>query len=169
MRLLLMRHGVAVEPGDPAFPSDHDRPLSPQGRKRTIATVRGMLELGIKPDRIVTSPLRRARQTAEIVAAEFSIGGGQLSESAGLTPDADPQQIAREVRGYSADECVVLIGHEPHLSMLASHLLTGESDGMDILLKKAAVCGIELSGGEARGTLHFLLQPKHLRAAADGD
>lgn len=171
MILILMRHGIAVEPGDPAFPSDHERPLSPQGRKRTIAAVRGMLELGIQPDRIITSPLRRARQTAEILGAEFSISGNQLTESAALTPDADPQQVTKELRGFSADECIILVGHEPHLSMLTSYLLTGEPDGMNVVFKKAAVCGLELSGetGEPRGTLQFLLQPRHLRAASDND
>lgn len=171
MQLILMRHGIAVEPGDPSFPIDHERPLSPQGRKRTIAAVRGMRELGIKLDRIITSPLRRARQTAEILAAEFSIATGQMTESPSLAPDAPPAQTLRELRGSSADENVVLVGHEPHLSSFASLLLTGESSGIDLVFKKAAICGIELvlDTGEPRGVLQFLLQPKHLRAATEID
>lgn len=171
MLVLLMRHGIAVEPGDPAFPIDHDRPLSPQGRKRTIAAVRGMRKLGMRPDVVITSPLRRARQTAEIVAAEFGIPGGQMIESATLTPDAAPEQVIRELHGQTADATVLLIGHEPHLSSLASLLLIGDTNGLYIVFKKAAVCGVEWASddGQQQGTLRFLLQPRHLRSSNDED
>ena len=66
MDLYILRHGKA-EPYGQAYPSDHLRPLMPKGRKRTKLSVKGMKAVGVNVDLIVSSPILRARQTAEIV------------------------------------------------------------------------------------------------------
>ncbi|MBM3462072.1 MAG: phosphohistidine phosphatase SixA, partial [Armatimonadetes bacterium] len=67
MDLYILRHGIAYDHGHPDYPDDDSRPLTPKGRRRTRRIARGMRDLGLRFDAILTSPLPRARQTAEIV------------------------------------------------------------------------------------------------------
>jgi phosphohistidine phosphatase len=67
MNLLIVRHGIAVDRGDPAYPWDDDRPLTAEGIHKFRIAARGLKALGVHPERIVSSPLVRARQTAEIL------------------------------------------------------------------------------------------------------
>ncbi|TMQ60632.1 MAG: phosphohistidine phosphatase SixA [Candidatus Eisenbacteria bacterium] len=166
MELLIVRHAIAVEHGDPAFKRDEDRPLTPEGMHKFRLAARGLKEFAPKPVRIVSSPLIRARQTAEIlrdaVAPRTKI---DLCED--LVPGGDFGRLLAYVQGLRA-ECAALVGHEPHLSGFTSYLLVGEKCQAGLVYKKggAALVSFPDSPGPGRGTLEWLIQPGALREIA---
>lgn len=140
--VLLMRHGIAQERCDSL--SDWERPLTAAGRERTRAVVERVAALGLRADRLLSSPLLRARQTAEI-ALEGGLGGSlELTEA--LACGADPlpllRQLLAERYGERPWRRVLLVGHEPDLGDLAA-LLLGAPAG-SIPLKKAGLALLEL-------------------------
>jgi phosphohistidine phosphatase len=159
LTVVLVRHAIAEErrPGL----RDAARRLTPEGRDKLEQAARGLKRLGVVPDRILTSPLVRAAETAEVLAEV-------------LAPDLRPEtfgplapgQAPQEVRDALPEDArtVVLVGHEPDLGELASWLLTGSTDGMRLPFRKAGAAAIELEEGE--GTLRWMLAPKQLRALA---
>jgi phosphohistidine phosphatase len=163
VELLIVRHAIAVERGDSAFANDDERPLTPEGIHKFRAAARGIKDLCGKVDRIVSSPLVRARQTAEIlrdaVASDLD-----LDVSDHLAPGGDYAGLLRDVAKLNAER-VAVVGHEPHLSGLVSYCLVGESPGASVLLKKGAAALVLFEGRPAAGagTLEWLLQPGALR------
>jgi phosphohistidine phosphatase len=154
-----MRHGRAVVRGSHEG-ADEQRPLTSDGLKRLRRALPGLLKVVPHIGRVVTSPLLRARQTAEVVAKGCSV---PLRESAALAPGADPQTIT----GWLArqhDEVLLLVGHEPDLGRLASWYLTG-SDESFLPLKKGAICVIHFAGkpAAAKGELRLLFTSGQLR------
>lgn len=165
-----MRHGIAADADPARFRDDALRPLSAIGFRKTHVAARGMRRLGITVERIVTSPLLRAKQTAAIVAELLKVEATRVVESAALTPDAEPLAIIRELAAAPAAASVLLVGHEPHMSALIAKLLAGSDRGMAVQLKKPALCLIDVDphASRPRGELLFLLQPRHLRLIAAG-
>jgi phosphohistidine phosphatase len=135
--------------------------LSEEGRKRTAQAAGGLLALECAPERILSSPLARAAETAEIVRRALRGPGVEVADE--LRPGTGPDACARWLAGLDGDS-FLLVGHAPDLPMLASALLAGQGV-VDVLLKKAAVCRITFEGEIApgRGTLEWLLQPGMLR------
>lgn len=187
MNLLFLRHGIAIDRDDPDCPaSDLDRALTSEGRERLAAQVRGMRTLGIEFDRVVSSPLVRARETAEIVAAGYRKGrkgevrGGTRGEATGtkgdapaveiadvLAPGMTPEALLRFLsRGFSRDATILLAGHEPDLSRAVAALAFGAA-GETFSLKKGGLACVQLpsTSSGSRGTLLWLLTPQFLRAA----
>lgn len=163
MRLYVMRHGIAVERGAPECPDDGERPLTPDGRRKVRAAARGLRELGPAPELILTSPLARCRETAEIVAEVLARGTERVRESEALRPEAPLREALSEVRGLVQHEAAMVVGHEPGLGGLISLLLCGDDSALDVSLKKAGVCVLELrEEGPAR--LSGFLRPATLRA-----
>ena len=151
--LLLLRHGIAQERGGPT--PEPLRALTPAGRTRTRAVVERLAELDLRADRLVSSPLVRARQTAELaVAAGLA---RELEIDGALAPEGDALALVRSC----ADERLMLVGHEPDLGDLACRLL-GAPVGA-ITLKKAGLAVLVL---QPVPTLRLLLVPKVLLAAA---
>ncbi len=166
MELFLMRHGIAIERGEPGYEDDALRPLTPKGRKRLRDASRGMRQLGWTFDLVLTSPLARARETAEIVCEELECGRA-LEETPLLAPDGNPCELVEELaHRYEDRSSTLLVGHEPYLSRLASILVCGHPDGA-IVLKKGGVCRLEVSAlSYARcASLLALLTSRHLEAA----
>jgi phosphohistidine phosphatase len=144
MILFVLRHGLAEEA---AAGGDAARHLTDVGRERLQKAAEGMLALGIELDTILTSPLARAAETAEIVAGAYQNRPTPrvLKElSTGIAPaDAiTALALARSVR----DESVMIVGHEPQLSALISLLLTGQPDGMHLRLRKGACVALGIPG-----------------------
>ncbi len=165
--LLLLRHGIAEERGDGR--PDAERALTDRGRRRTEQVARRLVDLGLGVDRLVSSPLVRARQTAEIAVAAGLAPELVLSDA--LAPGADPlpQLQAWWPSAASAGQRprrLGLVGHEPDLSRLAARLI-GAGAGA-IALRKAGVVLLELHEAEdAQGTvprasLRLLLSPRVL-------
>jgi phosphohistidine phosphatase len=139
----IFRHGIAIDPTDPACPTDPERFLTEKGKARTHAAARGLVAIGIAPHLIVTSPYVRARQTAEILREELP-GDPPLEESDALTPMADPTKIVDILR-ERAEQDVMCVGHAPHADLLVAYL-TGTDEPVTSL-KKAGCASIEIRSG----------------------
>jgi len=163
--IYLVRHAIAVEHGTPGF-ADDERPLTEEGIDRMQRGARGLARFVDPPELIVSSPLLRARQTAEILAVALQ-SRHALTEWTVLTPDATPTQTMTHVNKHASENStMMLVGHEPHLSALAATLLGASADA--IAFKKGGACAIECPIKVARGTgkLLWLLTPKQLRQLA---
>jgi len=168
MNLFILRHAIAAHPGDGhahAGMLDHDRPLTAEGRRRFRCAVSGMKAIDVRFDRVVTSPLVRAAQTASIVMKAMALPKESLIVSAHLAPGGNRKELIREISHLAEDvENIVLVGHEPCLGELVGLLCSG-SAAASIELKKGSLAKLEaerLRHGRC-ATLAWLLSPKQLR------
>jgi phosphohistidine phosphatase len=166
MDLYIVRHAIAVERGDPAFPDDDERPLTPEGIHKFRLAARGLSELGLKLKRIVSSPLVRARQTAEILRDAVA-RNVEITLAEELRPETPLPETLAAVSRYS-EQAIAVVGHEPHLSGLTSYLLVGGGDAATIEFKKGAAARLAFPDRPAAGagTLEWLIQPGALRLLA---
>lgn len=162
MELLLLRHGTAEDQGV-KYPADFDRPLTTDGRAKMTSEAKAIAKLWL-PDAILSSPLVRARQTAEIVARACGIDGIALDES---LAERDFDAVFEAAEKLKVRR-VVAVGHEPLLSMTLSYALTGDTDAVRSTFKKgtAAVIGFDGTPRKGEGWLEMLIQPAALRAFA---
>ncbi len=163
MKVYVVRHGEAEEqrPGRP----DAERELTREGRAQFEGVVAGLAVLGIELDRILTSPLIRARETAEILAR--TLPGPNPVEIEALAPGGRFEAVFHALREPA--QAVALVGHEPALGALVSLATTGiPSDAMP--LKKGGVACLKFAGSpRPKGaTLGWLLTPRQLRRIAEG-
>ncbi|MGH7769180.1 MAG: phosphohistidine phosphatase SixA [Candidatus Binatia bacterium] len=167
MNLYFMRHGIAVPRDDPKICIDEERPLTRKGSKRMRKAANGLLTLDLDFDRIFTSPLVRARQTAEIVAEKLGLEA-RLEDLPELSPQTAVEELASRLAGYRELENLLLVGHEPLLSKTVAYLLAGEKE-LRMELKKGGLCRLELDRlpAESRALLHWMLTPRQLRALRD--
>jgi phosphohistidine phosphatase len=168
VNLYLLRHAIAANKDDPAFESDSERPLTKKGIKKFRKAARGIERLGVSFDAILSSPLVRARQTADLVA-EILGQESAVDEMPALAPESSPEQLVSELSSVEGKEHVMLVGHEPFLGNLAGFLLTRKNDSdVRIPLKKGGICRIEIDTvpPTQAGTMHWLLTPKQLRMIA---
>ena len=159
VRVILFRHGIAIDRSDPACPADEQRQLTGPGRQKTRAAARGLAALDLHPDRILSSPWLRARQTAEIVAAELGFDEHRIEFTTALLPFASTSTILHELISTGGDE-ILLAGHAPHLDGLLEDLVGIGNIGAT-RLKKAGAAAIGISSG--RGQLEWLISPRELR------
>jgi phosphohistidine phosphatase len=159
--LLLVRHGVAEERGD-AWPDDTKRPLTDDGLSRMRKAARGLARIGVVVDVVLTSPLVRARQTAEILTAAIDPRPSLVSVDA-LAPDGSYAALVAELEKYARKTRMALVGHEPGIGELAARLIGSRGS---IAFKKGAVCLIAVDDipPSDPGELRWLLTPKILRA-----
>ena len=143
MRLFIMRHGPAEE--DAPSGRDFDRQLSAAGRKRTTAAAQELRRRGERPDRIISSPLVRAVQTARLVASAFGIASTDVR--AELAPNEDALDLVQELLVGPA-ESVLLVSHAPDVSLLAERLLAKSGRRVGAF-SPATIAAIELSAGQA--------------------
>jgi len=157
MEIYILRHGAAEEPqsGQP----DADRPLTPDGRKKLRNVLRTANSAGVEPSLILTSPYKRALQTAQI-AAEILEYKGELLRTKALEPGAAPKTVWDEIRVHKDEPRILLVGHEPLFSRLTAHLLG--SPNLQVEFKKGAIACIELERfpAEPHGVLRWLLTSK---------
>jgi len=161
MEIYILRHGIAVNRGTPGYKKDSDRPLTPEGEEKVQQIAKAMLAMDLKFDLILSSPYLRAKQTAQIVAAELD---EKVTLTDYLVADGNPLELIRELNDEKP-QSVLLVGHEPYLTGLISLLVTGESDAA-IELKKGGLCKLStdrLAFGQC-ATLNWLLTPKQLRS-----
>ena len=165
MNLYLMRHGIAVESDDPAVSHDNQRALTPKGAKRLRRAARGLRHLDISFDGILTSPVLRARQTAEIVAIALGLES-RLEEVSGLAPESAVEHLLFGLERYQDRKHLLMVGHQPLLGKTINSLLCGSGGhGLEIDLRKGSLCRIEIDGlpPSSPGILHWHLAPKQLR------
>jgi len=156
MQIYLLRHAIA-EPSRPGL-RDPDRALTPEGSEKLVRVLRCARRAGVEPDVILSSPYRRAIETAQ-AAAETLGYTGKIVQTQALTPDAAPQNAWDEIRNRGEDAAVLVASHEPLTSSLAAFLL--DSPPLRIDMKKAALMRIdcERSGSVPSGTLKWMLTP----------
>ncbi len=162
MKLLLVRHAAAVPSGTPGVPDD-ERPLTPEGASKFRVAAKGLARIARRPDVLLTSPLPRARATAEIAARAFKR----------IEPTVEPalahgsvDEIMTALGKRPAGATIALVGHEPTLSMILARLL-GAADAERLAFKKGGAALVDLPDGpSAGGQLVWFLKPKVLRALA---
>ena len=160
-----MRHGIAVAGDQPGIESDSARQLTSKGTKRMQQAARGVRRLGVSFDKILTSPFVRARQTAEIVAESLGLED-RLEDFSELTPENSVDRLISGLTRFQDKDHLLLVGHNPLLTHVASFLIAGKKDTkFRIALKKGGLCCIEIDGLPPAnpGTLHWFLTPKQLR------
>lgn len=165
MHLYLVRHAIAVEHGAAGY-KDADRPLTEEGIERMQKAARGLEHFIDPPDLIVSSPYLRAKQTAEILAVALQSRDG-IAEWSMITPASAPANAIAPINEQSAiNNSLMLVGHEPHISRLASLLLGTKTDA--IQFKKGAVCALEVPAKVTPGSARLLwfMTPKQLRRLA---
>lgn len=153
MELYLIRHAHAVDEEE-----NPERPLSERGRKqvRTLATFLGATR-ALHPAEFWHSSLLRSRETAELLARGLGLRA-PLKEVPGLEPMDEPAGVIRRLKGLNAP--LAIVGHEPHLGVLASRLVGGAEDSAMFVVRKCAVLAFE--GAGARWQLRWHLSPELL-------
>jgi phosphohistidine phosphatase len=159
--LYLIRHAVAEERGD-AWPDDAKRPLSDDGAARMRKAARGLDRLGVTLDVIVTSPLVRTKQTAEIVAGALNPRPPIVTADS-LAPDGTFQEVIADLEKQVKRTRIAIVGHEPGIGEFAARLIGSRHS---IEFRKGAVCRIDVDAlpPSGPGDLRWLLTPKILRS-----
>ena len=165
IELYLIRHGIAAERG--TYANDDDRPLIPKGERKTQQVAQRLSELGIAFDLILTSPLVRARQTADILQAVGIGASVQILDQ--LAPggkcDRALADLAALLKSRDQPTRIAFVGHEPDLSMWAEQLISNAILG-SIQLKKAGIIGLslpdDLAAALGNSELFWLTPPRLL-------
>lgn len=159
VHIYLLRHGIAEDAS--AKIADHARALTDEGWKRLRKAAPAWRRLVPTPDVVMVSPLRRARETAEVFVAAVDFRGEVRVED-GLLPNVAPSVATSllEAESLSGTGAVALIGHEPHLGYLLGLLLTGHPR-QSVPLKKGMLVGVETeSSASTIGALRFALSQR---------
>jgi phosphohistidine phosphatase len=167
--LYLIRHARAFQKDHDRWPYDKKRPLTPEGEEEFRLAARGLARMVPQADVILSSPFQRAWQTAQILSELDSWPAPKPSPV--LRPGyraASPEKATLALEGYADAKSVAVVGHKPRLQELAAYLLTGEEDGLEIMIRQGSVMCICFDGAPAPGTgkLRWLLRPKALRLLA---
>jgi phosphohistidine phosphatase len=160
--LIILRHGLAVDPAKAKMPDD-DRPLTNKGVRRTRRVGRGLHRLKVEPDRILTSPLPRAWQTAGIVASALR-RSDVVEVSDELRPGRDPARTLEWLRGRPEPR-IMIVGHNPGLNNLIALLLLEDGDPAAVRLAELGKGGVASFRAEGDGplALRWLATPGMLR------
>lgn len=156
MRIYVLRHGIAEDA--PPAGSDADRALTQDGKRKLRAVLERVRRAGVHPDVILTSPLKRAVETAELAASILGVKNDSIRTNA-LAPSSSPERVWKEIRARQAAE-ILLAGHEPLLSTLVAFLLGCPS--LQVRMKKAALVSLEIEAelAQPQGVLLWMLTPK---------
>jgi len=159
--IYLVRHGAAEEQG-PSYPDDAARPLTKDGIERLRVETVGLADLDVHVDRILTSPLVRAVQTAEILASGLRCEAPLVATDA-LRPGGRFDALEAELARLGHARSVALVGHEPSIGEIAARLIGAREP---LAFKKGTVCRIDAAAlpPSGAGRLVWHLPPRALRA-----
>ena len=155
MELYFLRHGEADWPNWKK--SDDERPLTKRGKREMRDVARFLDHLKVRPDLIVTSPLPRAAQTAEIAADYLK---AKLRKDELLAPGFGPSKLRTVLKRHRA-KVLMLVGHEPDFTQVISELT-----GASLKLSKGGVALLDVDPESEEGKLLWLFPPKFARKAA---
>lgn len=155
--IFILRHGEAGN-RMAAVEKDSERPLTPEGRAEMQKIAKSLKAVGLETDRIYTSPLRRARETGEIVANVLKIP--TLEEWNELKPDGSRAELYRKLARLEQSSRPILVGHEPYLTSMIGEIIGTTS--AKIVLKKGGVGKVRITSFTPRisGELRWLLTPR---------
>lgn len=161
MDLYLIRHAQAVPLGHQGIDNDADRPLTEAGESQARTIAKALRQHGVNLKVIVTSPLHRARQTADAMLKDWPSPAPELLVSDELAFGGKRRKLARFVQDWSA-ESIALVGHKPDIESLAGWLIGSKKAA--ISLANAAVACIHCTDeiGKGCGTLSLLISPEWL-------
>lgn len=154
MELQILRHGKAQDHGHPG--GDGGRALVERGREQARWAAEVVQRSGRVPEVVLTSPVLRSRQTAEVFCKAAEID--KPIEQPWLACGMSPETAVKELRGFSEFKRVMLVGHEPDLSSLVEHLLGCATSGIEV--KKGALVGLTLMPSIRHATLRYLVPPR---------
>ncbi len=157
MELYLLRHGIAEDRA--ATGRDADRHLTDEGRDKLRRVLERAHSIGVRPSLILSSPLRRALETAEMAGRELGYEG-KIVRTPALTPESSPQNIWEAVREHRDESAVLIAGHEPLFSATVAYLL-GSTREM-VHFRKGALVRIDVQGfgPVPAGILEWMLTAK---------
>jgi phosphohistidine phosphatase len=157
MEIYLLRHGIAEDRA--ASGRDADRRLTEEGRAKLRRVLERAHSAGVSPSLILSSPYKRALETAEIAAHELGYGG-RIVRVGSLAPDASPSQVWNEIRGHRGESSILLAGHEPLFSATVAFLL-GSAHAM-VNFRKGALIRIDVEslGPSPAGVLQWMITAK---------
>jgi phosphohistidine phosphatase len=171
MELFILRHGEAGK-RSASGSKDFARPLTVTGQKEVADLAASLKDLGIKFDLIISSPLKRAHQTAAIVAKKLQ-NEKKMEDWDELKPEGKLMDLYHKISSspkFKQQSSVLVVGHEPYLSKMISEIISdvnGDHDGSTrIVLKKAGLARIKItsnSNSKMQGELKWLLTPKHMK------
>jgi phosphohistidine phosphatase len=166
MELLLVRHAIAEERDLQEWPDDLGRPLTRQGARKFRSVARILGKAWDTPDLVLSSPLARAWQTAQIL--EEVCGWPEPVELPSLMPGRKSEETIASLKKQAKATRVVLVGHEPSMHEILSHLLSGSPDSISLEMKKGGAALVRFDGAARSGTasLLWLLPPGVLLSAA---
>lgn len=164
MEIYLLRHGIAEDPRPGT--KDADRALTAEGKKRLREVLLVARGAGLKPELILTSPYRRARETAE-VAANVLEYDGELTPCPTLTPMAGPREAWEDIKTFRNSESLLLVSHEPLTGMLIGFLLGAPQLAVDVKKSSITRIDVESFGMNPHGVLRWMLTPKIAGVLAD--
>lgn len=164
MNVLLIRHAIAEDRKHFARTGADDgaRPLTARGRRRMRVAARGLRRAAPKIDLLATSPLTRAAQTADIVAAAYR--DMKVMKVPQLMPEGSVHQLLKWLQERKHGATIALVGHEPQLGVFVSWMLTGLQESF-VPMKKGGACMIRLEEQvrPGRARLVWSMAPVQLR------
>ena len=163
MEIYLVRHAAASERDPDCWPDDSERPLTLKGEAEFRLGSHGLAQVVPRVDAILSSPYRRAWRTAEILTQHA--GWPAPQEFPAMEPDVPPEKAVLALETYADRQSIALVGHRPCLHEMAVYLLTGDTGGADMKIKKGGVVCIEFEDAPKAGAgkLRWLFTPKVLR------
>src|SRR5882757_3792404 len=163
MDLLIVRHAIAFDRDRNRWRDDAGRPLSPAGMRRARKAAAGLKQLTKRPDRLLTSPLVRARQTAQILT---DIAGWPAAEEMAELSPGEPALAVLDLLAKDRSKLTAVVGHQPGLGHLLAACLLGGGGSLPVEMKKNAVACVSFDGKPRAGhaALKWLATPRMLRA-----
>jgi phosphohistidine phosphatase len=160
LELYLIRHGLAADRGED-YPDDSKRPLTNEGISRLRREAKALDALGVAIEHIITSPLTRTKQTADVFA-ETMKSKPSVSTSDALAPAGTPAGVIQELIRHMRRGSLALVGHEPNIGELGARLIGAR---MPLAFKKGAICRLdfEVFPPKGLGQLRWFVTPRMLR------
>jgi phosphohistidine phosphatase len=164
MIVYFLRHASAGQhKADPV--QDEKRPLDADGIEQCREMGRALAAMDLQVDAVISSPLKRATQTASLIGNEIGFDG-KLQISAALRPEASYEDFRRLLQKHMRLEAIMVVGHNPSLSQFASMLISDGNTEAAVNLKKGASARIDIPGNKPP-VLKWCLVPKMVRAIYD--
>lgn len=149
MKILVIRHAIAMEREDFSLPNDDLRPLTSEGKKEFAKLTNYYKKLYPNVQYFYSSPLERAKQTADIITKKFKKKYSIIEE---LRPTGDPKALLKKMLTHKTG-FIAIIGHDPSLSEFVGFMLSSKNSS-PVKLKKGGACLLELSEKTQLVTLH---------------
>lgn len=162
MKIFFLRHADALPENGETIPCDEERPLSDEGKQQVEQLAAALQKLGLTFDLVLTSPLKRCRETAEGLLLQQGRTAAEANDLDLLAPGGSTKKLMKYLRTLEIEQ-VLLVGHSPDLNEHVAYLI-GDKTAQVKMLKGALACiECEASPRKAEGELVYLVTPEWLR------